>query len=47
MWQKQFQMEIYSNTSLPQKTRKISNKLPNLTPTAPRQQTKENPKSAE
>ena len=30
-------MEVYSNTSLPQKTRKISNKQSNLTPKAIRE----------
>ena len=29
--------EVYSNTSLPQETRKISNKQPNLTPKATRE----------
>ena len=31
--------EVYSNTILPQETRKISNKQPNLTPKATREQT--------
>ena len=29
--------EVYSNTSLPQETRKISNRQPNLTPKATRE----------
>ena len=29
--------EVYSNTSLPQETRKISNKQPNVTPKATRE----------
>ena len=29
--------EVYSNTSLPQETRKISNKQPNITPKATRE----------
>ena len=38
-------IEVYSNTILPQKTRKISNKQPNLTPKAIRERrTKKNPK---
>ena len=32
--------EVYSNTSLPQETRKISNKQRNLTPKAIRERTK-------
>ena len=33
-------MEVYNNTSLPQETRAISNKQPNLTPKATRKRTK-------
>ena len=37
--------EVYSNTILPQETRKISNKLPNLTPKAiEERRTKKKPK---
>ena len=32
--------EVYSDTSLPQETRKISNKQPKLTPKATRERTK-------
>ena len=40
--------EVYSNKILPQETRNISNKQPNLTPKAIREtRTKENPKLAE
>ena len=40
--------EVYSNTSLPQETRKISNKQPKLTPKAIRERrTKKPPKSVE
>ena len=40
--------EVYSNTILPQKTRKISNKQPNLIPKAIRERgTKKPPKLAE
>ena len=40
--------EVYSNTILPQETRKISNKNPNLIPKAIRERrTKKNPKLAE
>ena len=40
--------EVYSNTILPQETRNISNKQPNVTPKAIRERrTKENPKLAE
>ena len=40
--------EIYSNTILPQETRKISNKQPNLTPKATREKkNKQNPKLVE
>ena len=41
-------MEVYSNTILPQETRNISNKKPNLTPKAIRKRrTKKPPKLAE
>ena len=36
--------EVYSNTILPQETRKISNKQPNLTPKAIRERRTKNPK---
>ena len=36
--------EVYSNTILPQETRNISDKQPNLTPKAIRETTKETPK---
>ena len=37
--------KVYSNTILPQETRKVSNKQPNLTPKAIREtRTKKNPK---
>ena len=40
--------EVYSNTILPQETRNISNKQPNLTPKAIRERrTKKTPKLAE
>ena len=39
--------EIYSNTILPQETRKISNKQPNLKLKAIRERTKKPPKLAE
>ena len=40
--------EVYSNTSVPKETRKISNKQPNLTPKAIRERkTKKPPKLAE
>ena len=41
--------EVYSNTSVPQETRKISNKQPNLTPKAIRERrtTKKTSKLAE
>ena len=42
--------EVYSNTFLPQETRNISNKQPNLTPKAIRERrrtTKKTPKLAE
>ena len=39
---------VYSNTILPQETRKISNKQPNLTPKATREKkNKQNPKLVE
>ena len=34
--------EVYSNTRLPQETRKISNKQPNFTPKAARERTDKN-----
>ena len=37
-------MEVYSNTILPQETRNISNKQPNLTPKAIREEEQKNPK---
>ena len=41
-------MEVYSNTILPQETRNISHKQPNLTPKAIRERrTKKTPKLAE
>ena len=40
--------EVYSNTTLPQEKRNISNKQPNLTPKAVRERkTKKTPKLAE
>ena len=36
--------EVYSNTILPQETRNISNKQPNVTPKAIRERTTKNPK---
>ena len=44
-----FKREVYSNIILPQETRNISNKQPNLTPTAirDRRKKKTNPKLAE
>ena len=40
--------EVYSNTILPQETRKSSNKQPNITPKAIRERrTKKNPKLEE
>ena len=48
MQQKQSKREVYSNTSLPQETRNISNKQPNLTPKEIRERrTKKTPKLAE
>ena len=48
MQQKQFKEGVYSNTMLPQETRNISNKQPNLTPKAIRERrTKKPPKIAE
>ena len=40
MQQKQFKREIYSNTILPQETRKISNKQPNPAPQLEKEQTR-------
>ena len=37
MQQKQFKREVYTNTSLPQETRNISNKQANLAPKAIRE----------
>ena len=39
--------EVYSNTILPQETRKISNKQPNLTPKATRETRTKTPKLVE
>ena len=39
--------EVYSNTSLPQETRAISNNQPNLTPKATRKRAKKIPKLVE
>ena len=39
--------EFYSNTSLPQETRKITNKQSNLTPKGTREKNKQNPKLVE
>ena len=39
-------MEVYSNTILPQETRNISNKQPNLTPKAIRERRKKHPKGS-
>ena len=39
--------EVYSYTSLPQETRKISSKQSNLTPKGTRKKNKQNPKLAE
>ena len=39
--------EVYSNTILPQETRNISNKKPNLTPKAIRDEEQKTPKLAE
>ena len=48
MQQKQFKREVYSNTILPQETRNISSKQPNLTTKAIRERrTKNIPKLAE
>ena len=48
MQQKQSKRGVYSNTILPQETRKISNKQPNLTPKEIRERrTKKTPKIAE
>ena len=47
MQQSSSKREVYSNTSLSQETRKISNKQPNLTPKAIRERrTKNTPKLA-
>ena len=40
-------MQVYSNTSLPQETRKITNKQSNLTPKGTRKKNKQNPKLVE
>ena len=48
MQQSSSKREVYSNKILPQETRKISNKQPNLTPKAIREKrTKKTPKLAE
>ena len=48
MQQNSSKREVYSNTILPQETRNISNKQPNLTPKAIRERrTKKTPKLAE
>ena len=47
MQQKQFQREVYSNTILPQETRKISNKQPNFTPKTGKRRTKKSSKLVE
>ena len=39
--------EVYSNTILPQETRNVSNKQPNLTPKAIRRKNKKTPKLTE
>ena len=39
--------EVYSNMSLPQKTRETSNKQPNLTPKATRKNNQKSPKLVE
>ena len=39
--------EVYSNTILPQETRNISNKEPNLTPKATEKEEQKTPKLAE
>ena len=44
MQQKQFKKEVYSYTSLPQETRKISSKQSNLTPKGTRERRTKNPK---
>ena len=47
-WRKNIsKREVYSNTILPQETRKISNKQPKLTPKAIREKNKKTPKVAE
>ena len=45
MLQKQFKMEVYSNTNLPQETRKTSNKQSNLTPKGIRERRTNKPQS--
>ena len=44
MQQKQFKREVYSNTILPQETRKISNKQPTFPQSNQRKKNKQNPK---
>ena len=39
-----YKREVYSNTTLPQEIRNISNKQPNLTPKAIRERRTKNPK---
>ena len=39
-------MEVYSNTNLPQETRKISNKQPNLIPNGVKKKEQIKPKSS-
>ena len=45
MKQSSSKREVYSNKILPQETRNISNKQPNLTPKAIRQRITKNPQS--
>ena len=47
MQQKQFKREVYSNTILPQETRKISNKQPTFPQSNQRKKNKQNPKLVE
>ena len=48
MQQKSSKREVYSNTSLPQETRKISNKQSHLTPKGPKKKkNKQNPNLVE
>ena len=47
MQQKQFKREVYSNTVLPQETRKISNKQPTLHLEQLEKEQKTNPKLVE